>query len=166
MPVDPDAGARGVWIRRAVITVLAAIVVLALFGFLGIRSRTVAASSRDGATHIDVRYAQVARAGLAVPFEVTVRRPGGFDGDLTIAVSSSYLDLFDRSGVDPEPAGGAAGPRAITWRFDEVHGTTFVMSMDMQVQAGKHFGRTGFVTVRDRGDGTVARATFKTWLAP
>jgi hypothetical protein len=40
------------------------------------------------------------------------------------------------------------------------------MSMDMQVQAGKHFGRAGFVTVRDRGDGTVARATIKTWLAP
>src|SRR6187401_1427985 len=156
--VDPNADSRGVWVRRALITVLAAIVVLALFGFLGIHSRTVSASSSRGGMQVDVHYAQVARAGLAVPFEVTVHRRRGFDGDLTISVSSSYLALFDRNSVDPEPAGGNANERATTWRFDEPHGSTFVMSIDMQVQAGQHFGRSGFVTVRDQGDGTVAHA--------
>ena len=71
--VDPNADSRGVWVRRALITVLAAIVVLALFGFLGIHSRTVSASSSRGGMQVDVHYAQVARAGLAVPFEVTAR---------------------------------------------------------------------------------------------
>ena len=166
VPVDPRAGARGVWIRRAFLTVLAAIVILALFGFFGIHSRTVSASARNGGMSIEVHYAQVARAGLAVPFDVTVHRPRGFDGDLTVSISSSYLALFDRNSVDPEPAGGYAGEHATTWRFDEVRGTTFVMTIDMQVQSGKHFGRSGFVSVRDHGDNTVARATFKTWLAP
>jgi hypothetical protein len=166
VPVDPNAGARGVWIRRAFLTVLAVVVILALFGFFGVHSRTVSARSSRGAMRVDVHYAQVARAGLAVPFDVTVHRRAGFDGDLTIAVSSSYLALFDRNSVDPEPAGGHAGEHATTWRFDEVHGSTFVMTIDMQVQAGQHFGRSGFVTVRDHGDDTVARATFKTWLAP
>jgi hypothetical protein len=152
--------------RRAFLAVLAALVVLALFGFFGVHSRTVSAASGDGTMHVDVHYAQVARAGLAVPFEVTVTRRQGFSGDVTVAVSSSYLELFDRSAIDPEPAGGRANQQATTWRFDEPHGQTFVMSLDMQVQAGRHFGRTGFVTVRDLGDGSVAHATFKTWLAP
>jgi hypothetical protein len=166
LPVDPSADSRGIWIRRALVTVLAAIVVLALLGFFGVHSRTVSASSSDGGMQLDVHYAQVARAGLAVPFEVTVRRRRGFDGDLSISVSSSYLAMFDRNSVDPEPAGGNANERATTWRFDQPHGNVFVMSIDMQVQAGRHFGRTGFVIVRDQGDGMVARATFKTWLAP
>jgi hypothetical protein len=166
IPVDPNADGRGVWVRRGFLSLLALLVVLALFGFFGIHSRTVSASSPHGDMTVEVHYAQVARAGLAVPFQVTVRRPSGFDGDVTVAVSSSYLDLFDRNSVDPEPAGGHAGERATTWRFDEVPGTTFVMTIDMQVQGGRHFGRSGFVTVRDRGDGTVAHTTFKTWLAP
>ena len=166
VPVDPGAGAHGAWIRRAFLTLLALIVVLALFGFFGIHSRTVSASSPSGGMRVEVHYAQVARAGLAVPFEVTVTRRAGFDGDLTVAVSSRYLDLFDRNSVDPEAAGGRATGHATTWRFDEPPGSTFVMTIDMQVQAGQHFGRSGFVTVRDHGDGTVARATFKTWLAP
>lgn len=166
LPVDPSAGSRGIWIRRAFLSLLVAIVVLALFGFFGVHSRTVAASSGNGDLHVDVHYAQVARAGLAVPFDVTVRRRDGFDGDLTVSVSSSYLALFDRNSVDPEPAGGRADERATTWRFDQPRGSTFVMTIDMQVQSGQHFGRRGFVTVRDQGDGTAARATFKTWLAP
>jgi hypothetical protein len=166
LSVDPSADSRGIWIRRGFLTVLAAIVILALFGFFGIHSRTVSASSRSGAMHVDVHYAQVARAGLAVPFEVTVTRRNGFDGNLTVSVSSSYLALFDRNTVDPVPTGGRATERATTWRFDRPHGSAFVMTIDMQVQSGQHFGRSGFVTVRDQGDGTAARATFKTWLAP
>jgi hypothetical protein len=166
VPVDPNAGSRGIWVRRAFLSLLALVVVLALFGVFGVHSRTVAASSSDGGMKIEVHYAQVARAGLAVPFSVTVTRSDGFSGDVSIGVSSSYLDLFDRNSVDPEPAGGRSNAHTTTWRFDEPHGTTFVMTIDMQVQAGQHFGRDGFVTVVDHGDGAVARATFKTWLAP
>jgi hypothetical protein len=166
VPVDENAGSRGVWIRRVFLTLLAVIVVLALFGFFGVHSRSVAATSGNGDLRIEVHYAQVARAGLAVPFDVTVTRRGGFSGDVSVAVSSRYLELFDRNSVDPEPAGGRSNDRTTTWRFDEPHSSTFVMTIDMQVQAGQHFGRSGFVTVRDDGDGTVAHATFKTWLAP
>jgi hypothetical protein len=166
VPVDAEAGSRGVWVRRGFLTLLAAIVVLALLGVFGVHSRTVAADSSTGGMTIEVHYAQVARAGLAVPFTVTVTRSHGFTGDLAIGVSSSYLDLFDRNSVDPEPTGGRSNARTTTWRFDEPHSRTFVMTIDMQVQSGQHFGRSGFVTVRDHGDGTTARATFKTWLAP
>ena len=166
VPVDPEAGSRGLWVRRGFLTLLALVVVLALFGFLGVHSRTVSASSSGGGMDLEVHYAQVARAGLAVPFDVTVTRRHGFSGDVTVSVSSSYLDLFDRNAVDPEPSGGHRNGVATSWRFDQPHGKTFVMSIDMQVQSGRHFGRKGFVTVRDGGDGTVAHATFKTWLAP
>src|SRR4051794_24530364 len=103
---DAQAGSRGVWGRRMFLGLLAVIVVLAILGFAGVRSRTVAATSRDRSMEIEVQYAQIARAGLDVPFEITVTRRGGFSGDLAVHVSSSYLDLFDRNTVDPEPSSG------------------------------------------------------------
>jgi hypothetical protein len=42
-----------------------------------------------------VHYAEVARAGLDVPFRITVQWQSGVDQDVTLAVSSEYLDLFD-----------------------------------------------------------------------
>ena len=65
---------------------------------------SVDASPPDGAVTRQGNYAQIARAGLDVPFRIPVERPGGFDQDVTVAVSSEYLDLFDRTSVDPEPA--------------------------------------------------------------
>src|SRR4051812_3511829 len=112
IPVDPNADGRGVWVRRGFLSLLALLVVLALFGFFGIHSRTVSASSPHGDMTVEVHYAQVARAGLAVPFQVTVRRPSGFDGDVTVAVSSLYPHLFDRNSLVPPPPRGPARERA------------------------------------------------------
>lgn len=162
----PDAGARGAWVRRGFLAVLATVVGLALFGWLGVRSRSTRAQSADGSLAIEVTYAQVARAGLDVPFRVKVTRPGGFAGQVSVRVSSAYLELFDVGGVHPEASGGSSTPVSAAWEFDRPRGPAFEFSLDMQVQGGKHFGRSGLVVVRDHGDGATARATFKTWLAP
>jgi hypothetical protein len=147
VPVDATKGSRAQWFRRGFLTLLLVVVVAAFAGLLGVRSRTVHASARDGSVTLDVHYAQVARAGLDVPFEVTVRRAGGFDDDIVLTISKSYLDLFDLNSQDPPP------------------GDTFVLSLDMQVQGGRHWGRAGAVSVVEDGR-PVARAAFKTWLAP
>ena len=163
---DPGAGARAVWLRRAFITLLALLVALGLMGLLGVRSRTVTAQSSDGQVELGVRYAQVARAGLDVPFRITIRRQGGFDGDVTVAASSSYLDLFDRNAIDPDPSSATSTQDELIWKFDQPPGDTLEVSLDMQVQGGRHWGRSGHVTVLDDSGQPIVSVGFKTWLVP
>ena len=163
---DPGAGAKAVWCRRAFIVLLAVLVALGLVGLLGVRSRTVSAQSSDGQVELSVRYAQVARAGLDVPFRITVRRQGGFAGDVTLASSSGYLDLFDRNAIDPEPSSATSTEDRVIWKFDQPPGDTLEVSLDMQVQAGRHWGRSGQVTVLDDSGQPIVSVTFKTWLVP
>jgi hypothetical protein len=163
---DPDAGARSVWLRRAFIVLLAVVVALGLVGLLGVRSRTVTATSADGQVELSVRYAQVARAGLDVPFRISVRRQGGFTGDVTLAVSSTYLDLFDRNAIDPEPSSATSTEDDVIWKFDQPPGDTLEISLDMQVQGGRHWGRSGRVSVLDDSGQPIVNVGFKTWLVP
>jgi hypothetical protein len=163
---DPGAGARAVWLRRIFIVLLAVVVALGLVGLLGVRSRTVTAQSSDGQVELSVRYAQVARAGLDVPFRITVRRQGGFTGNVTLAASSSYLDLFDRNAVDPQPSSATSTEDELIWKFDPPPGDTLEVSLDMQVQGGRHWGRSGHVTVLDDSGQPVVSVSFKTWLVP
>ncbi|MGH2732546.1 MAG: DUF421 domain-containing protein [Actinomycetota bacterium] len=51
-----------------------------------------------------VMYASVSRPGLVTPWSVEVRRPGGFMGPVTLAASSSYLEIFDGNGFGPDPS--------------------------------------------------------------
>ena len=80
-------------------------------------------------------------------------------------MTSSYLDLFDRSSIDPEPASETATASASRWRFARPPGDTLVVSVDLQVQFGRHWGRAGTVAVLEHGK-PVVHASFKTWLAP
>jgi hypothetical protein len=145
---------------------LAVVVALGLVGLLGVRSRTVSSQSSDGQVELSVRYAQVARAGLDVPFRITVRRPGGFTGDVTVAASSNYLDLFDRNAIDPEPSSATSTEDDIIWTFHQPPGDTLEVSLDMQVQGGRHWGRSGHVSVLDESGQPAVSVDFKTWLVP
>ena len=68
---------RGLWARRAFLAALVVVLAAGLLGLLGVRTSTVS-DSADGWT-VTVERAAVARAGLDVPFNVTVRHDGGFD---------------------------------------------------------------------------------------
>lgn len=163
---DPATGRRAVWARRAFIALLAVIVAVGLLDLLGVRSRTVRAQSADGTETVEVYYAQVARAGLDVPFRITVHRDGGFNGQVVLAVSSDYLDLFDRSDVDPTPASATATEDSSVWRFEAPPGDTLQVAFDMQVQGGRHWGRKGTVAVLDDNGSPIVQVGFKTWLSP
>ncbi len=163
---DPNAGVRGVWLRRVVIALLAVVVVAGALDLLGVHSHTVDAASADGGTRLSVHYAAIARAGLDVPFELTVQRAGGFDGDVTVAVSAEYLDLFDRNAIDPEPSESTGTPDVVVWRFRPPPGDTLRVSVDMQVQGGRHWGKSGSVAVLDDAGDPVVRVHLTTWLAP
>src|SRR3954471_4396441 len=82
--VDPEAGARGVWGRRALLSALVLVVLAGATGLLGVRARTVTARNPADGVTLGVHYPQVARAGLDVPFQITVHRHGGFTGKVTV----------------------------------------------------------------------------------
>ena len=165
VPPGSDTGRVAVWLRRAFLLLLFLVVLAGLLGFLGVRSHTVVTTSSDHSVQLRVRYAQVARAGLDVPFEIDVQRTRPSKQDVVIAVPSNYLSLFDMSGIQPEPSSSTATATSVIWHFDAPPGRDFIVSLDMQVQGGRHFGRSGFVSLLD-GNTTVAHVSFHTWLSP
>ena len=166
LSTDPSTWEHAVWWRRVFLGLLAIIVVAGLLGFFGVRSRTVGARSQSGRVTLDVTYAQAARAGLDVPFEIKVHRDGGFDGDVVLVVSSDYLALFNQNSIDPQPDSETSTSHNVRWRYDQPPKDTFVVTVDMAVQQGRHFGRSGRVAVLDGTGHTLAHTSFTTWLAP
>lgn len=120
-----------------------------------------------GTYRLDVRYATVSRPGLATPFEITVRRRGGFDGPVRIAVSTAYLSMWDENGLDPDPAAATADERSVVWEFDPPpRGDTLVVSYDARIEPAAQEGETGFVAVLDRDGFELATVTFRTRVLP
>jgi hypothetical protein len=163
---DPSTWAHGLWFRRLFLALLAIVVLAGLVGVFGVRSREVSAQSPSGGVTLAVTYAQSARAGLDVPFEIEVHRDGGFDDDVVLLVSSDYLDLFNRNSIDPQPDAETSTAHNTRWEYDAPPTDTFVVTVDMEVQQGRHWGRSGNVAVLDTQDNVLAHTSFTTWLAP
>lgn len=122
------------------------IVLLCLFllagvlGLLGVRTSTVRATG--GGYELEVRYPRVTRPGLAVPWSVTIRRPGGFDGPVVVSTTSAYFDLFDENSFEPDPESTTTDGELVIWEFTPPdHGDTMEVSLDTRtgpnVQSGK-----------------------------
>src|SRR3954447_9028143 len=93
---------RGLWGRRIALVAMFVIVAAGASGWLGVRAHTTSAS---GAGYdLTLTYPKVARPGLDIPWELRLEHPGGFSGDITIAVSADYFDIFEFQGMHPEPS--------------------------------------------------------------
>jgi len=168
VPTTPDEpnllqSRRGRSFRRAFMVVLFAFLGVGLTGMLGVHSRTTTA--RGGGYELTVTYGQVSRAGLATPWSLEIRHPGGFDGPVTVATEAKYLDLFDENGFDPQPSKATATADRLIWEFDPPDGDTLTVSLDGRVEPGAQWGRTGETAVLV--DGTpVVSVKYKTWVMP
>lgn len=134
-----------------------------LAGRLGVLSRT--ATARSGGYELTVTYGHVSRGGLATPWSFEVHRPGGFDGPITVRTSSSYLDLFDENGFDPQPSSSTATPDAVIWEFEPPDGDTLGVSLDARLEPAVQWGRMGETSVLVDGK-PVVTARYKTWVLP
>ncbi len=165
LPSDEDL--RHVRVDRRISTVLvtsfALVVIVALFGLLGVNSTTTSTRMADG-TEVELHYARITRPGLATPWAVTVRRPGGFDGPITVRSTSSYFDLFDENGLDPDPAAATQDGEMVIWEFDPPPGDTFRLSFDARIEPGAQWGRDAVTEVEI--DGSVASLAYRTWVLP
>ena len=110
-------------------------------------------------------YAVVARAGLDVPWQVTVHRDGGFTGPVTVAVTADYFDIFESQGLDPEPATETSDGEHLYWTFDPPPGEELAIDFDAYIQPSSQLGASGEAAVLD-GGAAVVTVPFRTWLVP
>jgi len=150
-------------IRRLALAVLALIVLAALVGVFGDRSRTVRASGH-GYT-IEVRYPSVVRDGPPASVTITVRHPSGSDGPVELVVDSAYLSAFEQPEVSPQPDSEQSAGEDVVWSFSPPDGTTLVVQLEGQLSSKAKFAHHGRVSVRDQGQ-TAAEVAFTTWVWP
>jgi hypothetical protein len=150
-------------ITAGLVACFAVVVLLAVFGLLGVKTTTTSTRMADG-TEVEIHYARVTRPGLATPWTVTVHRPGGFDGPITVRSTSTYFDLFDENGLDPDAATATQDGEMVIWTFDPPPGETFRLSFDARSEPGAQWGRDAATEIEVDGD--VATLTYRTWVLP
>lgn len=151
--------------RRAGLAALAAVVLLGASGLLGVRSSTSTVESPDGWS-LQVEHPQVTRAGVAAPLHVTVRRAGGFDGPVTLSVSSALLERFDFQNFYPNPAAETATGADLLYEFDPPPGDTLLLSLDARTAPDQN-GSTEVYRVALLVEGrAVAQVRFRMWVVP
>jgi hypothetical protein len=150
-------------LRRIFMTLVAVFLLLGATGFLGVRTTQVGA--RGGGYELTVTYGQVSRPGLATPFGIEIRHPGGFDGPVTVSSRSSYLSMFDENGLDPDPSSVTATAEQVIWQFDPPPGEVLSVSLDARVEPGVQWGRSGETSVLEDGH-PVVTARYHTWIMP
>lgn len=145
---------------------LAVVDAVAPFGVYGVDTETISASGADG-FDLEVRYGTVTRPALATPFDIVVRREGGFDGrQVTVAVLSSYLAMWDENGLDPGPAEETADATYSFWTFDTPDGDTLRIVLDARIEPAAQTGERGRVAVVDDAGTELVAVDFETWVLP
>ena len=159
----PSEARTGAWSRRVVLVLLLAVVAAALGGRLGDSTETRRTSG--GGYDLSLTWASSSRAGLDVPWRVTVRHAGGFADDITIGVTGDYFVIYETQGFHPQPKSSTRDGRTLFLTFDKPPGDTLVIDYDAYIQPASQVGRAGTLSVIDH-DGAVASIDFTTALLP
>jgi hypothetical protein len=160
---DPQSGVA-LWGRRGFLLAVLGLVVAGLLGALGVHA--VTRSAADTGWDLSLRYAETARPGLDVPWQVTVTHPGGFGKTLTLAVTGDYFDIFETQGFHPDPSTETRDADTLYLTFTPpAHGETFVLAYDAYIQPASQVGAGGTVAVLEDGR-RVAEVPFTTDLWP
>jgi hypothetical protein len=136
---------------------------LGLAGTFGVR--TAETTVRGAGYELTITYASVTRPGLATPWAAEIRRPGGFEGPVNLAVSAPYLEMFDENGLDPDPAAATADARFVVWEFDRPPGESLNVSFDARLEPGVQWGKEGSAQLLVDGR-VVLEVSFRTWVMP
>jgi hypothetical protein len=151
------------WLSRAARSVLAVIVVLGAVGALGLH--TSAASDSENGYRLTVDYPRIARAGLDTRWQVTVMHDGGFDHDVTLAVTAGYFGIFESQRFFPEPTDETRDGELLYLTFAKPAGDTLTVGYDAYIQPSSQRGASASVAVMDAGQ-PVASVHLTTSLLP
>ena len=151
--------------RRAFFLAISAFLALGALGRYGVREAE--SSAAGGGYELSVRYATTSRGGLATPWSLEVRRPGGFQADtVTVATTSSYFDIFDENGIDPEPAESTSDGERTLWTFAAPDGDTLSVSFDGRIEPGVQLQGAEGATAVVEGGLDVASVSYRTFVMP
>lgn len=148
------------------ISLVGAVVLTGLMGLLGVRSHTVTAAA-NGFT-IEVTHASVTRPGLATPLELSVTTENGspLPGTVTTRIASSYLDMFDENGLDPQPVSSFRSDEWTWWTFDVPEGASALeVSLDARLEPSVQSGQVSTAAV-EIDDEEVVAVDFETGVMP
>ncbi len=164
VPDDPGltASRRGAIARRLILAVLVLIVIAGLTNQLGVRSDTVSAS--EGGLAVELQYADRARGGLAVPWNLTIRREDGFSGQVIVETDGPYLTALDLNAIHPEPAEMTGSGETVVWEYDPPPGEELVIQLDVRIEPSRQEPLEATTVVR--AEGAEVRLEYRTWLAP
>lgn len=155
---------RAIWSRRGLLVALFGLVGAGAVGLLG--DTDVRKRASGGGYDLELFYPRSARAGLDVPWEVTVRHPGGFAGDnVTLAVTGTYFDIYETQGFHPDPTESTRDGRWLYLSFTKPDGDTLVVAYDAYIQPSSQRGRSGTLAVVADGRRVVS-LDFETTLLP
>ena len=154
---------RGVIGRTVALSVMALIVLVGATGWLGVRAETAKSSSLGYS--MTLTYPRVARAGLDIPWNLRVTHPGGFKGNITVAISANYFDIFEYQDFHPESTSETSDAKFVYLQFTPPKGDVFTLSFDTYVQPASQVGRDAVTKVIIGGQ-TVASTHYSTLLAP
>jgi hypothetical protein len=149
--------------RRVGLAVVFAVLALGAANLLGVRAATASASG--GGFELSVTYASVSRPGLATPWTVRVRSPGGFDGPVVLATTSRYLALFDENGLDPDPSEATSTRDTTVWEFATPPGEELTVTFDGRLEPAFHTGRSGETSILVDGEPAVS-VSYRTVVMP
>jgi hypothetical protein len=131
--------AREVWVRRALLAVLLALVVVALLNGFGQRS-TSATAVGNGAS-VEVRGPTRARGGLLFQNRITVHAQRDIDHP-RIVLSQGWLDGLQINTIEPQPTSESSRDGKLVLSFDKLSaGDKIEVFFDFQVNP-THVGRT------------------------
>ena len=155
---------RGLMGRRIALVFMTLVVAVGATGWLGVHAET--ARSTTNGYQLTVTYPRVARAGLDIPWNLRLTHPGGFQHNITVAISADYYDIFEFQGMHPEPSDETADGRFVYLTFSPPkQGDVFTTALDTYVQPASKIGRHAETEVLIHNV-VVAHVSYRTWLVP
>ena len=168
---DEDGGAvvrkrrRLYFVTTSVLCLLAVAVIVDGFApVFGVDTAAVEQQTADG-RRLRVEYAELTRPALASPFAIEVTDADGFTEPIELAVSRSFIELWDENGMYPTPSAERGDEQWVVWEFDPPDGTTLRFFYDARLEPARQRGFPGRVQWREDGV-PVAEVSFDVKVRP
>lgn len=147
------------------VALLFVLVVAGAFGVFGVHAHTKTTTGTDG-YRLKVTYPQTARAGLDIPWRITVTRDDTLPDQLTLAISADYFRMLETQRYYPEADSESRDGTFVYWTFTTAPGSQkFVWDADVYIQPSAQIGKDAAVQLIADGK-VVAHTKFRTWLVP
>lgn len=160
----PGAARRQAAVYGVFAVALVLFLAIAFTGAYGVRTSTVRSSA--GGYRLEVRHGRTSRPALATPFDITVRRAGGFAGPVFVAVTADYLRMWDENALVPAPSSEVSDGEWVVWEFEPPEGDELRIAYDARIEPAAQSGRKGRVEVRDESGDPIVGVSFETEVLP